>query len=93
MVDNEFPNVANVIFLIEGTAINGIHFTDMKVNYIIPTLEYFMQGSNNELDNAAKGTNMFGIVLYRTTQSIPSCLTYGPFAEPQQVQNVIDKLE
>ena len=70
MVANEFDNVANVIFLIEGTAINGAYLTDMKINYIIPTLEYFTQGSNDERDNYASETNMYGIVLYRTAQSM-----------------------
>lgn len=30
---------ADIIFVIEGTAINGAYMNDMKSNYVIPTLE------------------------------------------------------
>lgn len=30
---------ADIIFVIEGTAINGAYMNDLKSNYIIPTLE------------------------------------------------------
>lgn len=30
---------ADVIFVIEGTAINGAYMNDLKTNYVIPTLE------------------------------------------------------
>lgn len=30
---------ADVIFLIEGTAVNGAYINDIKTNYIIPSLE------------------------------------------------------
>lgn len=30
---------ADVIFVIEGTAVNGAYLNDLKANYIIPTLE------------------------------------------------------
>lgn len=93
----EFENAANVIFLIEGTAINGAYLTDIKINYIIPTLEYFTQGSSDERDTFVSESNslMYGIVVYKTAQSMPgvSCVTYGPFVSPQKVLNVIDKLE
>lgn len=81
----EFDLCSNVIFLIEGTAINGAYLTDIKMNYIIPTLEYFTEA--NSL--------MYGVVVYKTAQSMPgtSCVTYGPFVSPQKVLNVIDKLE
>ena len=29
----------DVVFVIEGTAINGAYLNDMKANYLIPTLE------------------------------------------------------
>lgn len=91
----DFDNVANVIFLIEGTAINGAYLVDIKINYIIPTLEYFTQGANDERDNYVSESNMYGIVVYKTAQSMPgtTCVTYGPFVSPQKVLNVIDKLE
>lgn len=30
---------ADVIFVIEGTAVNGAYLNDLKTNYVIPTLE------------------------------------------------------
>lgn len=31
---------ADVIFLIESTAVNGAYIADLKTNYIIPSLEW-----------------------------------------------------
>lgn len=93
---NDF--VANVVFLIEGTAINGAYLSDMKNNYIIPTLEYFShQGSMDERDGFFSEPNnfLYGAIMYKTAQCLPgvSCTTYGPFTNPQKVLNVLDKLE
>lgn len=90
--------VANVIFLIEGTAINGAYMLEMRNNYIIPTLEYFsLQGTVDERDMFPVECSKFvyGVVMYKTAQSLPgvTCTTYGPFSNPQRVLNVIDKLE
>lgn len=90
--------VANVIFLIEGTAINGVYLSDMKNNYIIPTLEYFSHhGSIDDRDTYSSETNnfLYGVVLYKTAQCLPgvACTTYGPFTNPQKLLNVLDKLE
>lgn len=30
---------ADVVFVIEGTAVNGAYLNDLKTNYVIPTLE------------------------------------------------------
>lgn len=30
---------ADVIFVVEGTAVNGAYINDLKTNYIIPSLE------------------------------------------------------
>lgn len=98
MVTNpDFDNATNVVFLIESTAINGAYLNDMKVNYIIPALEYFTHGSCDERDSYGSDSSaiMFGIVLYKTAQSRPgvTCSTFGPYVNPQKVLNVIDKLE
>lgn len=97
VANSEFDSATNVVFLIESTAINGAYLNDMKVNYLIPTLEYFTHGSCNERDSYGTESSaiMFGIVLYRTAQSRPgvTCSTFGPFVNPQKVLNVIDKLE
>lgn len=31
---------ADIIFVIEGTAVNGAYLNDLKTNYLIPTLEW-----------------------------------------------------
>lgn len=43
MVQSTSIDQADVVFLVEGTAINGAYLNDMKANYIVPTLEYFSQ--------------------------------------------------
>lgn len=90
--------MTNVVFLIEGTAINGAYLNDMKNSYIIPTLEYFSQmGSIDERDTYSSDTNQFlyGAIMYKTAQSLPgvACTSYGPFTNPQKILNVLDKLE
>lgn len=96
VVSNNF--VANVVFVIEGTAINGAYLPDMKNNYIIPTLEYFSyQGTIDDRDHYPfESSNfLYGVIMYKTAQSLPgvTCSTFGPFSNPQKVLNVIDKLE
>lgn len=97
VTNSDFDSAANVIFLIESTAINGAYLHDMKNNYIVPTLEYFTHGSCDERDSYGSESSaiMFGIVLYKTAQSVPgvSCSTFGPFVNPQKVLNVIERLE
>lgn len=90
--------VANVVFLIESTAINGAYMPEMRNNYIVPTLEYFsLQGSIDDRDlfPVENSKFVYGVVAYKTVQSLPgvTCSTYGPFSNPQKVLNVIDKLE
>lgn len=35
----QMQGLADVVFVIEGTASNGAYINDIKTNYIIPTLE------------------------------------------------------
>jgi mediator of RNA polymerase II transcription subunit 25 len=41
---------ADIMFVIEGTAINGAYLNDLKTNYLIPTLEYFCPGTIEDRD-------------------------------------------
>jgi len=36
---SELGPQADIVFVIEGTAVNGAYFNDIKEKYIIPTLE------------------------------------------------------
>lgn len=90
--------VANVVFLIENTAITGAYMSELRNNYIVPTLEHFsLQGIADEHDLFPVETSKFvyGVIVYKTVQTLPgvSCSTYGPFSSPQKVLNTIDKLE
>lgn len=92
----EICTVADVIFIIEGTAINGAYLNDMKTNYIIPTLEYFNQGSIEERDYVCESTSaLYGVVIYHAADRLPSPCTdiYGPYSNPHRVLQVLDKLE
>lgn len=42
---SEHGSQVDVIFVIEGTAVNGAYLNDLKTNYLIPTVEYFSQGN------------------------------------------------
>lgn len=85
---------ADVVFLVEGTAINGAYINDMKVNYIVPTLEYFSQ-TEEDVFSVDKSNVMYAVVLYRTAQAMPGtcCKTYGPYTSTQKLVNAIDNLE
>lgn len=95
MISKADDSLVDLIFVIEGTAINGAYINDLKTNYIIPTLEHFAQGSLDDRDiyTSDKTSNLYGIVVFKTAQSIPSCTTYGPFSSPQKVATTIDKLK
>lgn len=90
--------VANVVFLIESTAITGAYMSELRNNYIVPTLEHFsLQGIADEHDlfPVENSKFIYGVIVYKTVQSLPgvACSTYGPFSSPQKVLNTIDKLE
>ncbi|KAH1026501.1 mediator of RNA polymerase II transcription subunit 25 [Dendroctonus ponderosae] len=87
---------ADVIFLIEATAVNGAYIADLKTNYIIPSLEYFNQGSIDDNTLFAEISYCFyGIVTYQAADCLPSLTTdsFGPFSTPAKVLSAIEKLE
>nr|XP_050865535.1 mediator of RNA polymerase II transcription subunit 25-like isoform X1 [Vespula vulgaris]XP_050865537.1 mediator of RNA polymerase II transcription subunit 25-like isoform X1 [Vespula vulgaris] len=87
---------ADVIFVIEETAVNGAYLNDLKTNYLIPTLEYFSQGGIEDREYVAENsTTLYGIVLYHAADCLPaSCTeTLGPYVNPHKLLLVLDKLE
>ncbi|KAJ8922602.1 hypothetical protein NQ315_007633 [Exocentrus adspersus] len=85
-----------VIFVIEGTALNGAYINDIKTNYIIPSLEYFSQGNPDEANYVSENANtVYGIVVYQAADCLPhlSSDSFGPFANPTKLLNTIDKLD
>ncbi|KAL0125267.1 hypothetical protein PUN28_004503 [Cardiocondyla obscurior] len=87
---------ADVIFVIEGTAVNGAYLNDLKTNYVIPTLEYFSQGGIEDREYVSENsTTLYGIVVYHAADCLPSpCTeTLGPYSNPHKLLMVLDKLE
>lgn len=87
---------ADVIFVIEGTAVNGAYLNDLKTNYVIPTLEYFSQGGIEDREYVSENsTTLYGIVVYHAADCLPSpCTdTFGPYSSPHKLLMVLDKLE
>ncbi|XP_043496390.1 mediator of RNA polymerase II transcription subunit 25-like isoform X5 [Polistes fuscatus] len=87
---------ADVIFVIEETAVNGAYLNDLKTNYLIPTLEYFSQGGIEDREYVAENsTTLYGIVLYHAADCLPaSCTeTLGPYVNPHKLLLILDKLE
>ncbi|KAL1509767.1 hypothetical protein ABEB36_004453 [Hypothenemus hampei] len=95
----DYGGQADVIFLIEATAVNGAYMADLRANYIIPALEYFSQGSLTKIDDntlvAENTISSYGIVTYQAADCLPSLTTdtFGPFYGPGKVLSAIDKLE
>lgn len=87
---------ADVIFVVEGTAVNGAYINDLKTNYIIPSLEYFSQGNLDETNYLTESVNsLYGIVIYQAADCLPhpSTDTIGPFTSSGKVLNAFEKLE
>ncbi|XP_026824639.1 mediator of RNA polymerase II transcription subunit 25 isoform X1 [Ooceraea biroi] len=87
---------ADVIFVIEGTAVNGAYLNDLKTNYLVPTLEYFSQGGIEDREYVSENsTTLYGIVVYHAADCLPApCTeTLGPYSNPHKLLMVLDKLE
>lgn len=93
----ESDSVADVVFVIENTAINGAYLNELKSNYILPTLEYFTQGPIDEREYliSERNATLYGIVLYQTAASLlePMCTTLGPYTSPQKVKDIIFRVK
>ncbi|XP_050356337.1 mediator of RNA polymerase II transcription subunit 25-like isoform X4 [Nymphalis io] len=86
------PIQAEVIFVVEATSANGAYISELKTNYIIPTLEYFHGGA---IEEGVGSGSVYGIVTYQAADCHPDLpvSTYGPFTCPQNVVDTIDKLQ
>ncbi|XP_076378618.1 mediator of RNA polymerase II transcription subunit 25 isoform X6 [Megalopta genalis] len=92
----EHGTQADVIFVIEGTAVNGAYLNDLRTNYVGPTLEYFNQGPIEDREYVSENSStLYGIVIYHAADCLPApCTeTFGPYANPHKLQLVLDKLE
>ncbi|XP_028166552.1 mediator of RNA polymerase II transcription subunit 25-like isoform X1 [Ostrinia furnacalis] len=86
------PVQAEVIFVIEATAANGAYISELKTNYIVPTLEYFHGGA---LEEGGGSGSMYAVVTYKSADCHPGLPvdTFGPFTCPQEVLQCVDNIE
>ncbi|KAJ0171410.1 hypothetical protein K1T71_012960 [Dendrolimus kikuchii] len=86
------PVQAEVIFVIEATAANGAYISELKVNYIIPTLEYFHGGV---LEEGGGSGSKYSVVAYKAADCHPGVpvSTFGPFTSPQNVVEAVDRIQ
>ncbi|XP_022903004.1 mediator of RNA polymerase II transcription subunit 25-like [Onthophagus taurus] len=87
---------SDIIFVVESTAINGAYINDLKTNYILPCIEYFSQGNNDEGSYISDNANsLYGIVTYQTADCLPQPMTdtIGPFNNATKFINAFDRLE
>ncbi|XP_063995109.1 mediator of RNA polymerase II transcription subunit 25 isoform X3 [Diachasmimorpha longicaudata] len=95
-VPSEHGPQVDVIFVIEGTAINGAYLNDLKTNYLIPTVEYFSQGTIEDREYVSENsTTLYGIVVYHAADCLPSptTTTRGPFSNPHKLLSSLERLE
>ncbi|KAF6199713.1 hypothetical protein GE061_006011 [Apolygus lucorum] len=96
MVVAPAETAADVIFAIEGTAINGAYLGDIRTNYIVPALEFFNQGALEDREYGCEGTTaQYGIIIYHSADRLPSPSTdiYGPYSNPHKLLQTLDKIE
>lgn len=88
----ETPVQAEIVFVIEATAVNGAFINELKVNYLIPTLEYFHGGA---LEEGSGTGSVYAIVTYKAADCHPGVpvSVYGPFNNPQNVVEAVDKIQ
>uniref|UniRef100_A0A3B4B279 Mediator of RNA polymerase II transcription subunit 25 n=1 Tax=Periophthalmus magnuspinnatus TaxID=409849 RepID=A0A3B4B279_9GOBI len=64
--------VADVVFVIEGTANLGPYFESLMKNYILPAIEYFNGGPPAETDFGGDyGGTQYGLVVFNTVDCAP----------------------
>ncbi|XP_008327857.1 mediator of RNA polymerase II transcription subunit 25 isoform X2 [Cynoglossus semilaevis] len=64
--------VADVVFVIEGTANLGPYFESLRKNYILPAIEFFNGGPPAETDFGGDyGGTQYGLVVFNTVDCAP----------------------
>lgn len=64
--------VADVVFVIEGTANLGPYFESLMKNYVLPAIEYFNGGPPAETDFGGDyGGTQYGLVVFNTVDCAP----------------------
>nr|XP_018900911.1 PREDICTED: mediator of RNA polymerase II transcription subunit 25 isoform X2 [Bemisia tabaci] len=85
---------ADIVFLIEATAMNGAYINDLKSNYVVPTLEYFSQGPIEDKEYFESTNALYGLVTYRSSDCLlqPSSKCYGPYTNPHRFLHMFENV-
>ncbi|KAI5733838.1 hypothetical protein M8J76_016621 [Diaphorina citri] len=86
---------ADVIFVVESSAMNGAYLNELKANYIIPSLEYFNQAPIEDREFMCESCANYGLVLYESSDCRPKpfSTSYGHWTNPQKILNLFEKME
>uniref|UniRef100_A0A8D8YL33 Mediator of RNA polymerase II transcription subunit 25 n=1 Tax=Cacopsylla melanoneura TaxID=428564 RepID=A0A8D8YL33_9HEMI len=86
---------ADVIFVVESTAMNGAYLNELKASYIIPSLEYFNQAPIEDREFMCESCANYGLVLYEASDCRPKpfATSYGHWTNPQKILNLFEKME
>lgn len=95
---NSEPTTAiDAVFVVEGSAVNGAYVSELKTNYLIPTLEFLSHGQVEDRDFGGMDpyATQYAVVLYTTscTSMEPCSRTYGPFTSSAKVLDCIERLQ
>ncbi|XP_026019938.1 mediator of RNA polymerase II transcription subunit 25 isoform X3 [Astatotilapia calliptera] len=91
------PNqVADVVFVIEGTANLGPYFESLRKNYILPAIEYFNGGPPAETDFGGDyGGTQYGLVVFNTVDCAPESYVqcHAPTSSAFEFVSWIDNIQ
>uniref|UniRef100_A0AAY4DJ32 Mediator of RNA polymerase II transcription subunit 25 n=1 Tax=Denticeps clupeoides TaxID=299321 RepID=A0AAY4DJ32_9TELE len=88
--------VADVVFVIEGTANLGPYFESLRKNYILPAIEYFNGGPPAETDFGGDyGGTQYGLVVFNTVDCAPESYVqcYAPTSSAFEFVSWIDSIQ
>uniref|UniRef100_A0A8C6KUL5 Mediator of RNA polymerase II transcription subunit 25 n=3 Tax=Nothobranchius TaxID=28779 RepID=A0A8C6KUL5_NOTFU len=91
-----FNQVADVVFVIEGTANLGPYFESLRKNYILPAIEYFNGGPPAETDFGGDyGGTQYGLVVFNTVECAPESYVqcHAPTSSAFEFVSWIDKIQ
>ncbi|XP_056144008.1 mediator of RNA polymerase II transcription subunit 25 isoform X1 [Lampris incognitus] len=88
--------VADVVFVIEGTANLGPYFEALRKNYILPAIEYFNGGPPAETDFGGDyGGTQYGLVVFNTVDCVPESYVqcHAPTSSAFEFVSWIDSIQ
>nr|XP_046271407.1 mediator of RNA polymerase II transcription subunit 25 isoform X3 [Scatophagus argus] len=93
---NGTNQVADVVFVIEGTANLGPYFESLRKNYILPAIEYFNGGPPAETDFGGDyGGTQYGLVVFNTVDCAPESYVqcHAPTSSAFEFVSWIDSIQ